>query len=800
MRKLFALALLSILPAASSVADLVPREGRAFVSSGGKPAWASSAWVQVYDVGGQVAIRSSGTAIELRTGHGFAIGDKLIVGIDASRYRTVIDATATAIAVDHAVPVSEGDILLNLGADTGLEAPAYDGSTIAIYDSMDGASPPIRDSRVATDASGGYRYWKADGVAVWELLRSSQGVPIGFHLAGIAASGGGILAGDLDTVPRAGEVEDAPGTGGVSGSGGPAASPPPGAGTGSTVEFRIPITADPQLSSVGLGTASTGNDGGVYMLAPTESVRPGIYADVSAPVTIEDGMGFHMAGLEFHGNRDNVLCFGYNVAACASRIDQSELSAFMALEGTYDSSPEPGRQDFSEWNYNVISPAGTAWRPWAAGVEWAADSGRGAFMLAVRTDSHYADGGRDKSALLLEPAAEEGEARVSVNVDATSESRDATLGAFTRQVAATATSKGVSSSATIDLESDAASAAFTGIVSDVHVSATTNGVDVGTMRGSSSTVRTTGDATGRTVKGIIVHENAIKILSTGSYANTGTYTIGSYHTLDPSGTNAAIGMVDYVRLGAPAAAGSQTSYSLRGIYVEDLGSAGGFVAPIQIERQAAGRAVSRVGGNWNSGYDVWGDGRFWYDHTNDRFRWKNGSAPSSETDGTEVVGATTSQTLSNKTVNGGQTSYARVTADVSDSAAGGPTSVTGLSLAMTAGRYYKIDCVLSFSTASPSTGLALGFRGPAATNRSCSMSIAAGTDGDAEGGYWQGLSNADDDMVTAIGSYAGTNSATVQCQYLPSANGSWQLRFDTEADASAVTIEQGSLCEFVDVK
>lgn len=131
------------------------------------------------------------TDIAVYEGHGFTIGDKLIVtntaGTDFTslRYRTVsdIDNDANTITVSSIVDVTENELLINLGPDTGGGSPNYDASPINIYNNVydfktAGTFPTaISDATVTIGAEGRYGYWTADQ-RIWELIRLENDDPI----------------------------------------------------------------------------------------------------------------------------------------------------------------------------------------------------------------------------------------------------------------------------------------------------------------------------------------------------------------------------------------------------------------------------------------------------------------------------------------------------------------------------------------------------------------------------------------------------------------------------------------------
>jgi hypothetical protein len=149
------------------------RNNTILTSISSSPEWAASFTVIAYAPGGVVTAVSTGQTITLDAGHGFANGDDIQVGITGTM-RTIDQApTATTIHVSANVTVATGDIIINLGNDSGSgSSPGYDGSTVTIYSDEDGGSA-INNSQVTCDAQGGYGYWhNAD---IWELVRNSSG-------------------------------------------------------------------------------------------------------------------------------------------------------------------------------------------------------------------------------------------------------------------------------------------------------------------------------------------------------------------------------------------------------------------------------------------------------------------------------------------------------------------------------------------------------------------------------------------------------------------------------------------------
>ena len=146
-------------------------------SLAGVPSYGASFQVTAYAIGGQAASSSSGSTITVRAGHGFEAGDKFLLRPGSSNIFTGNDSvqsiTSTTIVMSGSYSVASGDLLVNLGPDTGTSAPAYDGSGATVYSDMDG-STAIGNATVLTGQFGGFEYW-TDAVEVWELFRDPDG-------------------------------------------------------------------------------------------------------------------------------------------------------------------------------------------------------------------------------------------------------------------------------------------------------------------------------------------------------------------------------------------------------------------------------------------------------------------------------------------------------------------------------------------------------------------------------------------------------------------------------------------------
>lgn len=84
--------------------------------------------------------------------------------------------SATSVTLGSSLTLLDGDLIVNLGADTGSSVPNYDGSTFAIYSDTSSADT-IQYSRVTANSQGEYEYWWAGGEP-WELVRASDGTVV----------------------------------------------------------------------------------------------------------------------------------------------------------------------------------------------------------------------------------------------------------------------------------------------------------------------------------------------------------------------------------------------------------------------------------------------------------------------------------------------------------------------------------------------------------------------------------------------------------------------------------------------
>jgi hypothetical protein len=142
----------------------------------------------------------------------------------------------------------------------------------------------------------------------------------------------------------------------------------------------------------------------------------------------------------------------------------------------------------------------------------------------------------------------------------------------------------------------------------------------------------------------------------------------------------------------------------------------------------------------------------------------------------------------------GVPSYSRVTADQSFTSTT-VANATSLSFSAVAGKVYKYNFNILYTSAATGTGIKLGLTYPAATTASGKASIPIGADGTAT--IFYGLITSSGDIVIGTGTPAAstTTYATVQGIIIPSTTGTVQLTAGTEVNASAIVIKAGSFVE-----
>jgi len=170
---------------------LVHRENSLLPSSGGDPSFGAAYSVTAYPVGARASAASSGTTATVDAGHSFRVGDNALIRPGSSNVFTAAVTAVTATTITWGIesyPIFAGDLLVNLGPDTGTSIPNYDASSMALYSDGDGTTS-ITKSTVTCSSVGEYSYWhKGDG-RFWELLRDGDGDVVGV-VAGYAGDPG----------------------------------------------------------------------------------------------------------------------------------------------------------------------------------------------------------------------------------------------------------------------------------------------------------------------------------------------------------------------------------------------------------------------------------------------------------------------------------------------------------------------------------------------------------------------------------------------------------------------------------
>jgi hypothetical protein len=167
-----------------------------------------------------------------------------------------------------------------------------------------------------------------------------------------------------------------------------------------------------------------------------------------------------------------------------------------------------------------------------------------------------------------------------------------------------------------------------------------------------------------------------------------------------------------------------------------------------------------------------------------------GSSPTGPTGPTSTVaGATGATGPSGPTAN----AYVKLTADMGTTTTTALANITGLSLDVLSGVYYKFEFGVIYRAAGTTTGLALSVTIPGATIFSAkAQSWSNAADGtDAE---FRGRITASGDSVVGTGSQAADTSylCLIEGEILPSGNGTIQAQYARGATNANVTIKQGS--------
>jgi len=185
------------------------RASVALVNDSGNADLGQSYLVNAFSVGGTVVSTATTLNPTLRVGHGFQIGDVLMVGLDTTKVKTVTAVDATSVTWVGTISLSAGDLLVNLGPDslTG-GTPDYDKGRVDIFSDMDG-STAVSNAQVTADSSTGhYGYFHEGAGHHWELIRTPGGVPLKI-IAGVG--NGPLTPGDYgatgDTTDEVGQLQ-----------------------------------------------------------------------------------------------------------------------------------------------------------------------------------------------------------------------------------------------------------------------------------------------------------------------------------------------------------------------------------------------------------------------------------------------------------------------------------------------------------------------------------------------------------------------------------------------------------------
>ena len=156
---------------------LVHRENSLLPSSGGDPAFGAAYSVMACPVGARASQASSGLTITVDSGHSFRALDKCLIrpGSDNVFTAAISSVTTTTIVfAAESYSVSAGDLIVNMGPDTGTTVPFYDGSPMGIYSDADGGTA-ITYATVTCSSVGEYSYYHNGDGRFWELLRDGDG-------------------------------------------------------------------------------------------------------------------------------------------------------------------------------------------------------------------------------------------------------------------------------------------------------------------------------------------------------------------------------------------------------------------------------------------------------------------------------------------------------------------------------------------------------------------------------------------------------------------------------------------------
>ena len=110
------------------------------------------------------------STITVKAGHGVATGQKFMVGTDTAKFFTAGTTTATTIPLSTGtVTVTDGDAIVNLGADTGTTSPNFDDATVPIYSRASTTTALSPSTVTSNSTTAKYEYWSTERL-VWEVV------------------------------------------------------------------------------------------------------------------------------------------------------------------------------------------------------------------------------------------------------------------------------------------------------------------------------------------------------------------------------------------------------------------------------------------------------------------------------------------------------------------------------------------------------------------------------------------------------------------------------------------------------
>jgi hypothetical protein len=132
----------------------------------------------------------------------------------------------------------------------------------------------------------------------------------------------------------------------------------------------------------------------------------------------------------------------------------------------------------------------------------------------------------------------------------------------------------------------------------------------------------------------------------------------------------------------------------------------------------------------------------------------------------------------------------RVASNVSNSSSSTYSDVTGLTASVKSGATYAFSCDLTYTAAAGTTALHLSVNGPTTSALDYATQIATSTTA-----WFQSAQTAYDTVTNPVTSGGTTRlPASISGSFTATADGTFAVRFKSEVNTSAVTIQQGSWC------